>query len=83
MDTSLSLSKVSLESIVLHPNPSKDFIKISGLKSTEDYRIYNILGAQVSSGIVSNNTEIDVRGVSRGLYFLKFNNGNAVKFLKE
>lgn len=83
-DTSLSLSKISLESIVLYPNPTTDFIKISGLTKKENYKIYNVLGARVSDGVLSvKHSDIDVRALSSGLYFLKLSDRNTIKFLKE
>ena len=67
----------------LFPNPSTEFIQVSGLSKTENYRIYNTLGAEVNNGIISNNEKIDVTNLPNGLHFLKFKNGNSKNFIKE
>tara|TARA_R110002096_G_C14409914_1_gene708183 strand:+ start:87 stop:857 length:771 start_codon:yes stop_codon:yes gene_type:complete len=67
----------------LFPNPSTNFIQISGLIKKENYRIFGVLGAEIKNGIVSENEQIDIRSFTNGLYFLKFENGNTLKFLKD
>lgn len=69
--------------IRLFPNPSLDFIQISGLKENEEYTIYNILSAEIKNGIISDNEKINIRYFTNGLYFLKFENGTVFRFLKE
>lgn len=71
------------ESISLYPNPSKNEIKISGLKEAKNYKIINILGIVVNEGIMSENENINIQNLSNGIYFLKFQNTNAIKFIKE
>ncbi|WP_452218662.1 T9SS type A sorting domain-containing protein [Lacinutrix undariae] len=68
---------------IIYPNPSKNFIQISGLKKNEKYTIYNIIGTQIKNGMVTNNDKIDIQSQPNGLYFLKFENGNTIKFIKE
>lgn len=83
-DQSLSTNEFELEnSIKLFPNPSSEFIEISGLTENEKYSIYNILGSEIENGIISNNEQIDIRNFAKGLFFLKFKNGTTIKFLKE
>lgn len=69
--------------ISLFPNPSSNFIIISNLEKIESYLIVNQIGQKVKKGIISNNQQIDIRNLTNGLYFLKFNNGNTLKFIKE
>ena len=70
-------------SITLSPNPSVDFIQVSGLLGDASYRIYNLLGAEIKSGVVSNQEDIDIRDFANGLYLLQLDTGNTLKFLKE
>jgi len=37
----------------------------------------------IKKGTIDNNGSINIMNFSRGLYFLKFGNGNIIKFLKE
>jgi hypothetical protein len=66
----------------LYPNPSKEFIKVYGLEANQKYSIYNILGSEIENGIISNNEQIDIRNFTNGLYFLTFENGIRIKFIK-
>ncbi len=80
----LSLNDSNYNNIYkIFPNPSSEFIKIANLKSKESYSIYNVLGAEIKNGIISNNEQIDIRNFTSGLYFLKFEDGNTIKFIKE
>ncbi|GAA3790729.1 hypothetical protein GCM10022271_23880 [Corallibacter vietnamensis] len=69
--------------IKVFPNPSKEFIQISNLNSKEPYTIFGILGNQIKKGIIANNEQIDISNFTNGMYFLKFKNGNTIKFIKE
>ena len=84
INTTLSIDDVSLlGSIKLHPNPSSDFIQVSGLTTSENYSIYNVLGAKISHGAVSDNQMISIENFTNGMYFMKFDNGNTIKFTKK
>ena len=71
------------EKVKLFPNPSSNFIQISGISERIKFKIINVLGAEIKNGIASNNEQIDIRDFANGLYYLKFANGNTIKFLKE
>jgi DNA-binding beta-propeller fold protein YncE len=83
--TTLSIDEIPTEfsSIRISPNPATDFIQVSGLKAIEKYAIYNVLGAEIKSGEVFKNEEIDVTSLSKGLYFMKLESGGAYQFIKE
>ena len=69
--TSLSTNEFELNSeIKLNPNPSSEFIQISGLTEQENYRIYNIIGAVIKNGIISNQEKIDI-GISQKDYIFE------------
>ena len=72
-----------LKKIKIYPNPSNAFIKISNLTSVEKYSIYNLLGEKIIVDSISNDEKIDIQDLANGIYFLKFENGNTLKFLKE
>ena len=68
---------------ILFPNPTADFIQILNLKKEESYLIYDLLGAVIKRGFISNNEQIEVRDLAKGVHFLKFENGNTFKFIKK
>lgn len=80
---SLSADEFALKSVKIFPNPAADLISINGLKKTENYKIFNVLGTEISNGVISENASIDIKNYKSGLYFLSFDNGTAVKFIKE
>lgn len=82
-DPSLSVDDLSREKIQFSPNPSFDYLQVSGLTGPKKYSIYNILGVAVKTGETSNNQKIGTQNISSGLYLLKFENGDTFKFLKK
>lgn len=76
--------ETSIGSVVLHPNPTVDFIKITGLTKVEKYIIYDSLGKKVLSGDVFLNETISLENLESGLYFFKLVNHNTEtrKFVK-
>ena len=67
----------------IYPNPAANRITISGLKNKERFGIYNLLGAEMLTGALIDNDGIEIERFSNGLYFLKFNDGATLKFIKE
>lgn len=84
--TNQALSTNSFEldkKVKLYPNPSLEFIQISGLISEEHFTIYNLIGSEIKSGTISNTEEIQVGNFTNGMYFLKFDSGTTLKFMKK
>ena len=71
------------QSFSLTPNPSTDFIEVTGLIETENYKIYDALGSNVANGTIAENEKIDIQNLQNGIYFLILENGNSLKFIKE
>ena len=73
--------------IILYPNPSNRYIKISNPKNLKfsKMEIYNVYGQKIKN-INPNTVQIDVDGLPSGLYFLKVENVSknrgVFKFLK-
>ncbi len=83
-ESSLSVDDFnSGNNINLYPNPSTNFIQIKGLSEIENYEVYNILGAKVLSGEISDDEIINIQNITSGLYFLKFDAGKTIKFIKQ
>ena len=85
VSSALSNTEINLinKTIKIFPNSSIDFIQIQGLTKTEKYRIYNILGLSVYNGLIADNDKINILNLTNGIYFLKFENGNTIKFIKD
>ncbi|MFY7671904.1 InlB B-repeat-containing protein, partial [Tenacibaculum sp. MEBiC06402] len=53
----------------LYPNPVEDIIHIESKEIVEKIKIYNVLGKEVVSSTMSNES-INVSSLSKGLYFM-------------
>jgi hypothetical protein len=83
-DQNLNTNEFELDNKVnLFPNPSSEFIQFSGLTTKVNYTIYNILGKEVKNGIISNQEKVEVKNLNNGLYFLRLDNRNTIKFIKQ
>lgn len=82
--SSLSDIKIDLKTrLKTYPNPSTNFISLSGLAESKNYIIYSMQGKEMARGIISSDNKIDVRSLANGLYILKLENLEMVKFIKE
>jgi hypothetical protein len=66
-----------------YPNPSTNYISLSGLMETKNYIIYNMTGKELARGSVSYNNKIDVRFLANGVYLLKLDDFEIIRFVKE
>lgn len=80
---SLDDSKLKTTDLSIFPNPSADFIQVSGLTNSENYSLFDSSGKEIKRGIVSESETIDINHLSQGTYFIKFINTTALKFIKE
>ena len=67
----------------VYPNPTSDFIQISGISKKENYKIFDMLGTEKLNGVVWGSENINVMNLSNGLYLLKLDNGNTMNFIKK
>jgi 6-phosphogluconolactonase (cycloisomerase 2 family) len=79
----LSLGDVHLDRQTLYPNPVQEKLYVLGLTNPQPYTLYNLLGVAIASGTVSDNTPIAVQQLNNGIYFLQFENGKTLKFIKK
>ena len=71
------------QKIKLFPNPASDFVTISGIEDNQNYSIFNNLGVEVLRGEGISNDNINIVSLTNGLYFLKLENKNIAKFIKQ
>ena len=72
----------TINNIYIYPNPSKEYIQITGLNGDEEIQIFNIQGVKVINYRILNNAKINIQDLSKGMYFIKFKNGKTKKFIK-
>ncbi|WP_033958661.1 T9SS type A sorting domain-containing protein [Psychroserpens jangbogonensis] len=77
----LSISSFQYRTIAIYPNPAKEVLHISNFLISSHYSIYSITGKLIESN--SNLSEsIDVSYLKAGLYFLKIDDKQIIKFIK-
>lgn len=66
----------------VYPNPSHENIFVQSDKIEEKYRILNLLGESILTGIISSeNQQINISSLSEGIYFITIGNAT-MKFMK-
>jgi len=84
IDNTLKVEKLTnVNDLKIFPNPSHNYIYISGLSKRKNYCIYNTLGSEIKKGVISEGENISINNFSNGLYFLKLDKGNTIKFIKK
>uniref|UniRef100_UPI00404AD625 T9SS type A sorting domain-containing protein n=1 Tax=Flavobacterium sp. TaxID=239 RepID=UPI00404AD625 len=56
---------------------------IKPVLSLGPFSIYNTHGIKVKTGTIQENNKINIQTISNGIYFLIFENGNSIKFIKK
>ncbi|WP_353083770.1 T9SS type A sorting domain-containing protein, partial [Flavobacterium sp.] len=82
----LGLEETSNNNLVsLFPNPVTNVLNLKLENNIEinTYTISNIEGKIIDQGLLNeNNTAINVEQLSKGVYFIKVNDNNSIKFIK-
>jgi len=82
-DQSLSTNEYDLNNeFKIYPNPSHDFIQITGLTSAQNFKVHNVLGAEILHGNIEKEGEINIQNLVKGIYVIHFENGTVLKFVK-
>ncbi len=77
-------SKVNTIQLSIFPNPTTQFIVISGATNDYEYKFYNLSGQVVQKGTVSQeNNSIDTSNLKTGFYLLSIKNHGTYKIIKK
>lgn len=80
--TTASLDDKFKTPISVYPNPVKgDVINIVSDVPIKTAELYNLIGKKIKSS--TNSDKLDVSNISSGVYLLKVNNSQTIKFIKE
>lgn len=78
----LSITDLNRKSISIYPNPTQSELNFSGDTEIKSAEIYNAMGKLVLANPTLYLQKIDVSTLSSGIYFLKINNAQTLKFVK-
>jgi hypothetical protein len=74
---------LSLEGLKVSPNPAKDRINISAIRTIKGITVYNLLGKEVFRASVNGlNYSADISDLKRGIYIVKLSTDNSLKTFK-
>ena len=77
-----SIDENGLGAVSLYPNPAKDIIRIEGLKVEQEISIYNAMGMKVKTTTLQGKSEIYVNELPAGLYLVRIDERQTLKFIK-
>ncbi|QNM84296.1 T9SS type A sorting domain-containing protein [Polaribacter pectinis] len=81
----LSVGEIESEAnIRITPNPALNSLEITNILTSYKYTIYSITGKQICTGrIFPSETQVNINQLNNGMYFLKLDTGNVIKFIKK
>ena len=74
----LATNENELESISLFPNQNQGSFRISNLENNSTVAVFDAVGKKLYESPVLNNAEINLKNVSKGIYFVKVKSGGKV-----
>ena len=77
----MSIDETTTE-FVIYPNPTNSILYISGGNTEYSYVMYNGMGQVVASGNAQGTEQINVNGMTQGVYFLRLTSGTQVRVEK-
>ena len=70
--TSTSVNEVGEITVSLLPNPAVDIVTVQGLPAGTQYDVIDASGRSVLSGALTGTHQLDVRGLTKGSYAVRF-----------
>ncbi len=81
--STLNTDDFQVENLKLYPNPSADYLQISGLQQYVNYSILDVQGKEIQFGTLKPHEKIVINTLHSGLYFLRIDSGTNFKFIKK
>jgi hypothetical protein len=67
------------KTVSVFPNPAKDVLNISGIESSNEWQIVDVIGK--TRATYKGSQTLDLAGFSNGIYFIKIGNENRSRFV--
>ncbi len=75
--SSLSTNQFTEDRVVVYPNPTKDYVVLSGIESNSKIAIYSLTGAQLLETNSSNDERLSLN-LASGAYLMKITSGSKI-----
>lgn len=79
--SSLGVNEFTSNKFAIYPNPTSNLLYVSGIKDVETLEIFDLNGRQLIKKAGANS--VDVSSLPNGIYFMKLNNKETIKFIKK
>jgi hypothetical protein len=79
-----SINEVENSNIKIYPNPTTDYLTVTGVENAKEINISNVLGEKVMT-LTTKDNKIDVSNLNNGVYFINMTTNDKVysqKFIK-
>lgn len=83
-DTTIGISENTAHAIVIYPNPASTILNVEA-EGYDNLQIVNVVGQVVYSAALVGRTQVNVSGLSNGVYFVRLTNAEGTttqKFVK-
>lgn len=61
-------------SISLFPNPTNNYLNVTGIELNSEYRIYDTTGRKVFQGVFIKSNIVDIQSLENGIYYIEIKN---------
>lgn len=75
--SSLSTNQFTEDRVVVYPNPTNDYVVLSGIESNSKIAIYSLTGAQLLETNSSNDERLSLN-LASGVYLMKITSGSKI-----
>lgn len=79
----LSVADNELPEVKLFPNPSSQFLNVTGITASTPYTILDMSGKRIQAGFINSDTSIDINALASGVYFINVSEIATLRFIKE
>ena len=85
LTVSASLLSNDKNKVQLYPNPVQTELTVSGITMDNSMvSIYNVLGVKlIEKAVTGTQAKFDVSTFRKGIYFVRFSDGDSMKFFKQ
>lgn len=78
----LSLADNNRNKISIYPNPATNYLYIRGIPGSSEAKLYDPNGQLVKTCIIYPSERFPIENLQPGLYFLKIDDFEIIKFIK-
>ena len=85
IENNSSVAQVAVATTKVYPSPAVNAVNIETAEEISAISVYNVAGAMVATNndIEGNRAVIDVESLASGIYFVRINNTETVRFIKK